>query len=143
MLLQKVKIKIQNDVRGHPSASHLFCECLVVFLVYKKECFSALKCERKAKAKAKITAPHPLHADDLSKLVLQNDSIVQNALKCPKVVKSYSLFDSFQLVFRLVFRSIIQNALKCPKIIKNYYGAPPPPELERVAADDLSNKLVF
>ena len=34
------------------------------------------------------------------------------------------------------------NALKCPKIVKNYYGAPPPPELERAAADDLS-KLVF
>ena len=37
------------------------------------------------------------------------------------------------------------NALKCPKIVKKFeenYGAPPPPCLERRAADNLS-KLVF
>ena len=94
-------------MRDHPSASHLLCECLVVFLVYKKECFSALKCERKAKAK--ITAPHPLHADlekaaadNLSKLVkthflidvntvfvLQNDSIREMSQVLHSAIESF------------------------------------------------------
>ena len=67
---------------------------------------------------------------------------------------THSLFDSFRLVFRLVFRLSVNEDVRInfkqsnqsfnafnAKIVKNYYGAPPPPELER-AADDLS-KLVF
>ena len=43
--------------------------------------------------------------------------------------------DSTTLLFSINF---IALSVKNLKIVKNYYGAPPPPELERAAADDLS-----
>ena len=51
---------------------------------------------------------------------------------------------SIDLLYLVYF--CVLNALKFPKIVKNYYGAPPPPELERAAADDgglFTNFFIF
>ena len=44
MLVQKVKIKIQNDVIVHPSASLSANEYVKIYFNQSNQCFNALKC---------------------------------------------------------------------------------------------------
>ena len=79
----KVKIKIQNDLTGHPSANLSVHEDVNITFNQSKKFFCALKCQK------------------------------------------------------------VDRHQKCPKIVKNYHGAPPPPALERAAADNLSKNSFF
>ena len=46
VLLQKVKIKIQNDVIVHPSASLSANEYVKIYFNQSNQCFNALKCQK-------------------------------------------------------------------------------------------------
>ena len=75
MLVQKVKIKIQNDLIDHLSASQSVNEDVRINFKQSNRSFNALKCPKIVKNKNYYDAPPPPvreAADDLSKLVFRS-----------------------------------------------------------------------
>ena len=66
--LQKVKIKIQNELTVHPSASLSINEDVKINFKQSNQCFNALKCQKIVKKFENYGAPPPpcLAADNLT-----------------------------------------------------------------------------
>ena len=115
MLVQKVKIKIQNDLIDHLSASQSVNEDVRNNFNQSNQCFNALKCQKCAIKKI-------VYCVELFTFVFTK-SFTKSFIK--SFTKSFTnsfVNEDVRINFKQCF-----NALKCPKIVKNYYGAPPPP----------------
>ena len=86
----KVKIKIQNDLTDHPSASQIDNKHIRIVFHSLKAFFSVLKCQISAvKILLLVRRPTP-----------------------SSTAWTHSLFDSFRLVFRLVFRLSVNEDVR-------------------------------
>ena len=86
VLSQKVKIKTQNELTGHPSASLSVYKDVKIIIKISKQCFEAVKCEYSAfKVPILVLAPGPLFV--LSAIV---PKVVQKVLQNSFFDRSFS-----------------------------------------------------
>ena len=126
VFLQKVKIRIQNELTVHPSASLSVNEDVRNNFSQSYQCFNALKCQKCAiKNFFSMLAPGPLDRFQVSSQVFKSKGRRRN----PKATSSLT---NFALYLKWPFKAVLLSNIfgpldrfQCPKIVKNYYGAPP------------------
>ena len=84
VLLQKVKIKIQNELTVHPSASLSINEDVKINFKQSNQCFNALKCQKCRKTFAILTRSRSAIFDERKFENNYEKKVLQNGYKYPK-----------------------------------------------------------